>query len=352
MQYIKQILLTIIIGFVMVAGVSMVSATGPTQNPPGGNTPAPVNVGTSNQTFDGSKTLQFGSSSSGILTLNGGVGILGALNSYYSTNLAVNSGYNVGIGTANPNSSYKLDVNGKINGTELCINGSCNASWPSGSGGTITGSGATGYLARWTGSSALGRSNIFEYVQPSSNSSVGINKTTSLGSLLALDIGGNVSWEGYELKGGTVPWARLTGYPSACSSGQYVSSFNNFGLTCSTPTDTKGITSINGMTGSSIAIVPGSGISTQNSGGTVTISNTHTTPSLSCYSPTSTGSGSKIVTCPSGYTLTGGGCDSVVVPGQDAWNALIYNSPSGNGWKCANNKSTNVTVYAVCCKLQ
>ena len=43
---------------------------------------------------------------------------------------------NVGINTQTP--SEKLEVVGKIKGTELCIGTDCRASWPSGSGGTVT----------------------------------------------------------------------------------------------------------------------------------------------------------------------------------------------------------------------
>ncbi len=37
---------------------------------------------------------------------------------------------NVGIGTATPNTAYKLDVAGTANATSLCINGDCKTAWP------------------------------------------------------------------------------------------------------------------------------------------------------------------------------------------------------------------------------
>lgn len=54
---------------------------------------------------------------------------------------------NIGVGTATP--SEKLDVVGKVKGTELCIGADCRAAWPSGAGsGTVTditaGTGLTG----------------------------------------------------------------------------------------------------------------------------------------------------------------------------------------------------------------
>lgn len=35
----------------------------------------------------------------------------------------------VGVGTATPNPSYKLEVNGFLNATQLCIGGVCKSSW-------------------------------------------------------------------------------------------------------------------------------------------------------------------------------------------------------------------------------
>ncbi|MDI6798648.1 MAG: hypothetical protein QMD12_01460, partial [Candidatus Aenigmarchaeota archaeon] len=63
-----------------------------------------------------------------------------------------------------------------------------------------------------------------------SDGNVGIG-TTSPGA--KLDIAGNIRWSG-TLIGGSVPWARLTSFPSACPSGQYVTAVGS-SLTCSTP---------------------------------------------------------------------------------------------------------------------
>jgi len=38
-------------------------------------------------------------------------------------------GGTVGIGTTTPNTAYKLDVGGRVNASELCINGACQTSW-------------------------------------------------------------------------------------------------------------------------------------------------------------------------------------------------------------------------------
>jgi hypothetical protein len=50
-----------------------------------------------------------------------------------SPTFAVTQSGKVGVGTSNP--GYKLDVNGTVNGTQLCIAGTCKSSWPSGGGG-------------------------------------------------------------------------------------------------------------------------------------------------------------------------------------------------------------------------
>ena len=101
MQTFKQSIITIIICLVILAGINLVySWTGPPYQgvcndppcPPGGNVPAPINVGGTAQTFLGSKTLNVKSDGTGSLGINGAltVGGLGIFNS------------NVGIGTAGP----------------------------------------------------------------------------------------------------------------------------------------------------------------------------------------------------------------------------------------------------------
>jgi len=61
------------------------------------------------------------------------------------------------------------------------------------------------------------------------NLAVGIGKTAPA---YALDVAGDVRWTGI-LQGGFVPWARLTGFPTACPAGQYVSGVGGT-LTCNT----------------------------------------------------------------------------------------------------------------------
>lgn len=99
---------------------------------------------------------------------NGTLTVSGAGNSSFLGSL--------GIGTANP--SQKLDVAGYIKGqTGLCIGDDCRTSWPSGSGGNITGSGSTNYLAKFTGSTSIGNGAIYD------NGNVGIGTTSPSATL-------------------------------------------------------------------------------------------------------------------------------------------------------------------------
>jgi len=63
-------------------------------------------------------------------------------------------------------------------------------------------------------------------------------------------------------------------------------------------------------------------------------------PTFTCTTVTGTGS----ALCPSGYTMTGGGCSDL--------NDLIGESrPSGNGWQCRDGNNAAANAYVVCCKI-
>ena len=131
-------------------GYLVLAWTEPSQVPPEGNVPAPLNVGITNQ------------------IKAGGLGIGGAFYADPPTLVVDAVNHRVGIGTASP--GYKLDITGDV---------------------------------RWTGT----------------------------------------------LQGGSVPWSRLTGFPSTCSTGQYVSAVGST-LTCSTPAGGGGtVTQLNQGTG-------------------------------------------------------------------------------------------------------
>lgn len=145
----RQSLKTILIIAGLFGVVALVSAwTAPSQLPPGGNVEAPVNVSTNTQTFQGSKTLNFASATNS-LYLAGGLGA-DTFRNYYSAIFA-DKGGNVAIGTTDI-SSGKLRIvgdgvvvgnptggnkgAGSLNAQQVCIQGNCQSSWPSG--GAIT----------------------------------------------------------------------------------------------------------------------------------------------------------------------------------------------------------------------
>lgn len=76
MRTIKQSIIIIIACMVAMAGASLVYAsiwTGPSATPPGGNTPAPINVSGTAQTFTASKMFNMKSDGTGIFTIAGGL---------------------------------------------------------------------------------------------------------------------------------------------------------------------------------------------------------------------------------------------------------------------------------------
>ena len=138
--------------------------TGPTSNPPGNNTPTPLNVSTSAQTKEGSLNILD----------------------------------DVGIGTTTP--AYPLDVQGEINTSDgFCINGECKTSWSQVGGGGVQGSGNANYIPIWVDSGTLGTSTIYE-----SSGNVGIGTT---GPGKKLDVNGDVRIRG---DSGTLHFYRTT----------------------------------------------------------------------------------------------------------------------------------------------
>lgn len=100
-DYIKILVLAAVLSL----GVSLAYAwTGPTSDPPNGNTPTPINVGASNQTKSGGLLNVFD------LWVNGALGVTGG-----------------------------ATFGGNVSAPRFCIDGSCVTGWPSSGVGTITG---------------------------------------------------------------------------------------------------------------------------------------------------------------------------------------------------------------------
>ncbi len=124
MKNIKQSfysLALIVLAIVIAIGVNIAFAawSGPTQNPPQGNAPAPLNTSSNTQTLQGSKIIS-GNQLTDILTLGLGTainGILGVngITQFFSTPISAIFDGKVGIGTTAP--GEKLDVNGSIKAT-------------------------------------------------------------------------------------------------------------------------------------------------------------------------------------------------------------------------------------------
>jgi len=120
----KKILFIALVALVLLPLSTHAQWSAPTQTPPNGNPSAPLNAGSTAQSKVAGLLLNTGNFTNGLIVQFG----------------------NVGIDTTSPN--YTLDVNGLINGTQLCISGVCRNSWPSSSSGTVTsitsGTGLTG----------------------------------------------------------------------------------------------------------------------------------------------------------------------------------------------------------------
>ena len=107
-------------------GYIVLAWTEPTQAPPGGNVPTPLNTGNVGQSKEGGLILNTGGAAMGLIVQSGKVGIglsdVGIYKMgvgghlYVGGNVAINGG--------------DLNVAGDVKGNRLCIGDDCRTSWP------------------------------------------------------------------------------------------------------------------------------------------------------------------------------------------------------------------------------
>jgi hypothetical protein len=248
---------------------------------------APINTnitlqtsGTGNVTIPGNTTISGNLSiPSGSLTgsgaaltnlnasqLTSGTVPSGAISGTYSNAVTFNNAANSFTGTYSGNGAALTNLNasnlatgtvpdGRLTGTytgALTFSNAANSFTGNGAGLTaLNGANVTGTVANATRATYLGASNnvtantngnmtIAAATTLGTENALYVNQTSGPGSLLLLQQAGVTQFQVSNtgtLTAGNVPWGRLSGYPSACGAGQYVSAVGGT-LTCSTPTFT------------------------------------------------------------------------------------------------------------------
>jgi len=246
--------------------------TEPISSPPGGNVSAPLNVGPTGQIKSGGLILNTGGAQIGLIVATG----------------------SVGIGTTTPQG--KLDVVGGFvrSDTGFCIGTSCITSWPGGGG--VSGSGTTNYIAKWTGSTSLGNSIIYD-----NGTNVGIG-TTAPGQKLT--VAGNIDVTGNRI------------------------------LNLATP--------INASDAATKGYVDTQVANARPANWDCVLVSAYTAPDGTA--PTAY--------CPAGYKLIAGGCQMNVFEPDIAGGSYFpwVSRPANNGWYCSNDVGWGEWAYAWCCR--
>ncbi len=148
----------------------------------------------------------------------------GRVGTALTNRMTILPGGNVGIGTSSL-SNYKLNVQGSINGSSLCLNGTCKSNWSSVGGSGLLGAGTTNYITKWASTTGLTTSTIYD-----NGTSVGINTTTPDFNA-KLDVSGKVKVTSLQITGGTVPLLNKVLVSDSSGNAVWTTSSNAFAFT-------------------------------------------------------------------------------------------------------------------------
>ncbi len=352
--------------FAISLGVLATDWVGPTQAPPGGNLPAPLNSSSLAQIKDGA------------------LGIEGVLRAY--SNLIVDG--NVGIGTTVPNSplhvskavSNLVSLAGHTDATLTAIGftgGVGSGTYRSYIGQVLT-LGGTGEIVFGTGNNVT-ITNLTEKMRIDKDGNVGIGTASPTEKL---DVNGNIRIGGTTLVGS----GSATTYGSVSIAGSK-NSYSGIHFSNTIPDsvlmvrDSDGLSGIWRATGGWSWYFTGDGVLTAGSvpaarvtAGTFPAGMSANAPtqnahiatkqyvdnavagagggpgSWTCTTVTASGGRETMTaTCPSGYQLITGGCILTAI--WDMYYAHPYrNYPSGNSWTCTSYSGSQTIAYARCCK--
>ena len=329
MQKAKSIALILgVLAMSILVGYFVLAWTEPTAPPPGGNVPAPLNVGNVGQTKAGGLILNTGGASTGLIVRYG----------------------NVGIGTTGP--AQKLDINGQIR-----IRGGNPAA-----GRVLTATGADG-IATWQTPVSAGAPVGASYVVMALDGTLTAERRLTAGTGITIsDAGANSNV--------TVGLS----YPSkSCGSGSAIQSFNvgsSANPTCVAVGGGGCSNVFNGIYADGGSIISASGcsskfyirgengISTRTSGNQIYVSGsgvgpaswTCTTVKTSC-----TYTNEAFAGCPSGYRLISGSCTVSTASNCSLPDKQVSISPFrmgqySGGWDCKFGRKAYMIAEAYCCK--